>query len=98
MSKENENIMTEEEILEEEFFEEEYEEEKEKNLIQKVLSGVKKHGKKIAVGAAVAAVSVIGYTLLKKGSNSDSDSDYNSDILSIDLDPIDVTESCEEIE
>lgn len=93
MSKENENIMTEEEMLEEEFLEEEELMEVKESKFSKVVSGIKKHGKKIAVGAVVAAGTVIGYALLKGGSKYDPESDdYDTnDNL------IDVTDSYEEV-
>ena len=61
-------------------------------FITKVVEGVKKHGKKIAVGAALAAATVIGYALVKKsgGSGNNSDGDYDDD------DAIDVEISSEE--
>ena len=48
------------------------EEEKESFLI-KAKNGLKKHGKKVAVGAAVAVAGVVGYML---GSKTEGDSDY----------------------
>lgn len=99
MSEKNENIMTEEEMLEEEFLEEEEEEEelmevKKESKISKVVSGIKKHGKKIAVGAAVAAGTIIGYALLKGGSK---DNNFVSGDSDNDFDSIDVTDSYEEV-
>lgn len=98
---ENENI-NEEKIFDEdlEFKDEEKTElvvEKKQNLLSKVVSGVKKHGKKIAVGTAVAAVGIIGYALLKRSGGSDTDFEYDLDTI-IDLDPIDVTDSYKEVE
>ena len=88
---ENENI-NEEKIFDEdlEFKDEEKTElvvEKKQNLLSKVVSGVKKHGKKIAVGTA----------LLKRSGGSDTDFEYDLDTI-IDLDPIDVTDSYKEVE
>ena len=49
------------------------EEEVKEGLLSKVKTGFKKHGKKVAVTAAVAVAGVIGYML---GSKSDDDYEY----------------------
>lgn len=60
----------------------------------KVISGLKKHGKKIAVGAVVVAGGLIGYALLK-GSKSNEGCDHIVDDI-VDT-VIDVTDSYEEV-
>ena len=70
--------MKKEEVVEEVTMEEleevcEPEEEVKEGLLTKVKNGFKKHGKKVAVGAAVAVAGVVGYML---GSKSEYDSDY----------------------
>lgn len=54
-------------------------------LITRVVAGVKKHGKKIAVGAALATATLIGYALVKKagGSSDDFDGDYADDTIDV---------------
>ena len=49
------------------------EEEVKEGFLTKAKNGLKKHGKKIAVGAAVAAAGVVGYML---GLKTDDDSEY----------------------
>ena len=68
MKKENVN----EEVTMEEL-EEVCEEEVKEGLLTKAKNGFKKHGKKVAVGAALGMAGVIGYIL---GSKSEYDSEY----------------------
>lgn len=49
------------------------EEEVKEGLLSKVKTGFKKHGKKVAVGAALGMAGIIGYML---GSKSDDDYEY----------------------
>ena len=69
--------MKKEEVVEEVTMEELEEvcepEEVKEGLLSKVKTGFKKHGKKVAVGAALGMAGVIGYML---GSKSEYDSDY----------------------
>ena len=90
--------MKKEEVVEEVTMEEleevcEPEEEVKEGLLTKVKNGFKKHGKKVAVGAAVAVAGVVGYML---GSKSECDSDYidsyDPELLEADSDSVEVTE------
>ena len=49
------------------------EEEVKEGFLTKAKNGLKKHGKKVAIGAAVAAAGVVGYML---GLKTDDDSEY----------------------
>lgn len=69
MKKENVN----EEVTMEELEEVCEVEEVKEGLLTKAKNGFKKHGKKVAVGAAVAVAGVVGYML---GSKSEYDSEY----------------------
>ena len=92
MSKKIENIEETTEVMEvvEENTEIEVEE---TGKLSKVMSGIKKHGKKIAVGAAVAAASLIGFALVKNArSSSDYDSDYDTDEDIVDADSYEVND------
>ena len=52
-------------------------------LITRVVAGIKKHGQKIAVGAALATATLIGYALVKKAGESsyDFDDDHADDAI-----------------
>ena len=52
-------------------------------LITRVVAGIKKHGKKIAVGAALATATLIGYAVVKKAGESsyDFDGDHADDTI-----------------
>lgn len=95
MKKEQENIIEEttEVVTTVEDENTEVEVEEKESLISKVVSGVKKHGKKIAVGAVVATGTIIGYALLKGSKSADgceSDCDNDEDIIDvIDFDEVD---------
>ena len=67
------------EVIDEEDFEvEETEETKPKGFISKVVSGIKKHGKGIAIGAALTALGfAIGHSFAKN--HEDYDSDFDDD-------------------
>ena len=68
------------EIMDEEMIEE-VKESKFKGFMNKAGAGIKKHGKKVAGVAALAAVGMIGYALGHKSGDNDSDydiTDYNS--------------------
>lgn len=69
MKKENVN----EEVTMEELEEVCEVEEVKEGLLTKIKTGFKKHGKKVAVGAALGMAGVIGYML---GSKSDDDYEY----------------------
>lgn len=72
----NETIETKEEIQETEQTTTEVAPVEEKpNLLTKVSNGLKKHGKKVAVGAAVTALGVVGYVLGRKSVLKHSDYD-----------------------
>lgn len=53
------------------------------SLVSKVFNVVKKNGKKVAVGAAIGAVGLIGYAL---GSKVHHDDDSNDDDVTVDVD------------
>lgn len=72
---------------------EEKKESKFKTTMSKVGAGVKKHWKKIAVGAAIATVGLICYN---KGKGSDEDFDDDLDI--IEVDPVDDSDSSDAIQ
>lgn len=68
------------------------EETKKEGLGKKLLSGVKKHGKKIAAGAAVVAGGIICYTIgAKTGKSGSSEGDGVDEIAYYDLPPIEET-------
>ena len=69
MSEEKKDLYEEETFVEEE---EVIEETKSEGFLTKVKTGLKKHGKKLVAGAAVAAVGLIGYAL---GAKSKEDED-----------------------
>ena len=54
-------------------------------LITRVVAGIKKHGKKIAVGAALATATLIGYAVVKKAGESsyDFDDDHEDDTIDV---------------
>ena len=64
---------------------EEVKESKIKGLTTKVGNGLKKHGKKVAVIAAGAAIGFIGYALGKKNKSGDSDA-VEGDCYEVDTD------------
>ena len=70
------------------------EEEVKEGLLSKVKTGFKKHGKKIAVGAALGMAGVIGYML---GSKSDYDYEhidsYDPELLEAEPDSNETTEN-----
>lgn len=82
------------EVIDEEDFEtEEIEEAKPKGFMSKVASGIKKHGKKIAIGAGIAVLGfMIGKHLSKSQEEYDSDFDDDEsdddDVLLIENDSI----------
>lgn len=59
-------------------------------LGKKVVNGVKKHGKKIAVGAGIAAAGVVGFLLGKR--SSEDDDDY------VDIDDVEISDADESTE
>lgn len=68
------------------------EEEVKEGFLTKAKNGLKKHGKKVAIGAAVAAAGVVGYML---GLKTDDDSEYIDayDLDDSDSDSGEVTEN-----
>ena len=78
MEKVNENVTNEEVVVETVC-----EEESKEGLLSKVKTGFKKHGKKIAVTAAVTVAGIIGYML---GSKSDDGYEYIDSYTSESLD------------
>ena len=65
-------------------------EEKKEGFLIKAKNGLKKHGKKVVVGAAVAAVGLIGYALGARPKNDSEDSyDYDPESFG---DDVEVTE------
>lgn len=64
------------------------------SLLSKAKNGLKKHGKKVAVGAAVAVAGVVGYLL---GSKSEDDYEYidsyEPELLETEPDSNEVTEN-----
>ena len=77
MEKVNENVTNEEVVVETVC------EEAKEGLLSKVKTGFKKHGKKIAVTAAVTVAGVVGYIL---GSKSDDGYEYIDSYTSESLD------------
>ena len=78
MEKVNENVTNEEVVVETVC-----EEEAKEGLLSKVKTGFEKHGKKIAVTAAVTVAGIIGYML---GSKSDDGYEYVDSYASESLD------------
>lgn len=65
-------------------------EEKKEGFLTKAKDGLKKHGKKVVVGTAVAAVGLIGYALGARLKNDSEDSyDYDPESFG---DDVEVTE------
>lgn len=77
----NENVETEETIEEEEIIVSE--EKKAKGSLAKIGAGIKKYGKKVAVGVTIGAVGIIAYGLGKKSGGSSDD--YSDDSI-VDVD------------
>lgn len=83
-------------VVDVEVEEEEMEMTEKKGLVSKVVEFGKKHGKKLAIGAGVLAVGLLGYKL-GHGSENDGDSvdyleDHNSDPADYASDVTDVNE------
>lgn len=85
----NQNVKV-EEVVVNETTEVNAEEIKKEGLGKKLLGGVKKHGKKIAAGAAVVAGGIVCYALGAKSGNKGS-SDGDSVVEYYDLPPSDET-------
>lgn len=86
----NQNVKVEEVVVNETTEVNVPEETKKEGLGKKLLGGVKKHGKKIAAGAAVVAGGIVCYALGAKSGNKGS-SDGDSVVEYYDLPPSDET-------
>ena len=75
MSEEKKDLYEEETFVEEE---EVIEETKSEGFLTKVKTGLKKHGKKLVAGAAVAAVGLIGYALGAKSKEGEDTIDADN--------------------
>lgn len=95
MSKEIEKVEVEEEVM---VTDDEVDVAESETKKSKFKAGLKKCGKKIAIGAGILAVGIIGFMLGRKGSDDSVEIDYNPDDEPFALTDGDDSEGTEETE
>lgn len=69
-----------------------------KTAASKVGAGIKKHWKKVAVGAAAVAIGLIGYTQMSKKNHDCDDSEFFDDEADVVIDIDDCSDTVETVE